>query len=164
MNDTATSLQNLNDIVMPTPVSWWPLAPGWYVVAALIMAVLLVLGMRRWKRWRQNRYRGQALRELARMRQGMERDDLQGLPELLKRAALSAWPRNTVAALVGPDWHRFLDDSAGIDRFCSGMGQVLDRLAHAPARTAPISRGEATAVLDAAEVWLKQHSAPGEGG
>ena len=34
MND-AGSLQNLNDIVVPEPVAWWPPAPGWYEVKAL---------------------------------------------------------------------------------------------------------------------------------
>jgi hypothetical protein len=32
-----TSLENLYDIVMPPPIPWWPLAPGWYVVGGVLV-------------------------------------------------------------------------------------------------------------------------------
>jgi hypothetical protein len=159
MSDPA-SLQNLHDIVTPGPVGWWPLAPGWYVAAAVALGAILWLAWRMWKRWRRNRYRGQALRELARIRRGDGREGLSALPVLLKRAALSAWPRETVAALVGLDWHRFLDETAGGDRFCSGAGRVLDRLAYTVPGAGTPTAEESRAVLDAAEFWLKRHRAP----
>jgi len=162
MSDAA-SLQNLHDIVTPGPVDWWPPAPGWYVLATLAAAALLVLGWKGWQRWRRNRYRGQALRELARIRRLGGNEELRQLPALLKRAALSAWPRDAVASLVGPDWHRFLDQSGQMECFSSEVGQILDRLAHAPASGPSIAPAEALAALEAAERWLKQHRAPREG-
>lgn len=159
MSDPA-SLQNLHDIVVPAPVAWWPPAPGWYVLAALGAATLLVLAWRGWKSWRRNRYRRQALRELTRIRKGETGAELRQVPELLKRAALSAWPRESVASLVGPDWHRFLDETGGTDCFQFRMGPMLDRLAYAgDARETPPA-SESDAVLAAARDWLKQHRAP----
>ena len=35
------SLQNLNDIVALGPVPWWPPAPGWYFVIAVVTGLLL---------------------------------------------------------------------------------------------------------------------------
>ena len=160
MDDT-TSLQNLHDIVVPGPLAWWPPAPGWYVVIVIAAGALLVLLWNAWRHWRRNRYRGEALRELARIgRTG----DLRELPVLLKRAALSAWPRESVAGLAGADWHRFLDESANTDRFGSGAGEVLERLAYASGSDSPPSEREAAAVLDAARFWLKRHRAPPAGG
>jgi len=159
----STNLQNLHDIVVPGPVAWWPPAPGWYVVLAFAAAVLLVFSWKGWRHWRRNRYRGEALRELARIRQGGPAGDLRKAPVLLKRAALSAWPRETVAGLVGSDWYRFLDASADTDRFRSGAGALLDRLAYATDVEPALSEHEAAAVLDAAEVWLKRHRAPRDG-
>ena len=159
MSDPA-SLQNLHDIVVPPPVPWWPPAPGWYAVAAVGCAALVVLAYQSWKRWRRNRYRGEALRELRRLRAATAQADLRQVPVLLKRAALSAWPRSEVAALVGADWHRFLDESAQMDCFSAEVGKTLDRLAYDPGSGSMPSQETTEAALDAAERWLKQHRAP----
>ena len=64
MSADAASLANLHDIVVPPPVSWWPLAWGWYLLGALLLAAL-AWGLVRWRRWRlANRYRDLALAEL----------------------------------------------------------------------------------------------------
>jgi uncharacterized protein YjiS (DUF1127 family) len=163
MNDAA-SLQNLNDIVVPAPAAWWPLAPGWYVLAAILLALLAWLAFRQWQRWRRNRYRRQALAELSAIRAGGDAGLLRQVPELLKRAALSAWPRDEVAGLSGAAWHRFLDDAAGMERFRGSAGEILDRLAYAGRGDGPPDPAEAVLLLDAAEAWLKQHRLPaGEG-
>lgn len=45
-------LAGLRDIHLPPDVPVWPLAPGWYGLAGLIVLVLVVLAIREW-RWRQ---------------------------------------------------------------------------------------------------------------
>ena len=116
-----------------------------------------------WRHWRRNRYRGEALRALSRIAGGGPDQDLSELPVLLKRAALSAWPREHVAGRVGADWHRFLDESAAMDRFRAGAGVLLDRLAYAPRGQRALSGREAEAVLGAARLWIRRHRAPGQG-
>jgi hypothetical protein len=162
--DDAASLQNLHDIVTPGPVPWWPPAPGWYVLIAVVVIALLVLLWKGWRHWLRNRYRGEALRELARIRQGAAAEDLREAPVLLKRAALSAWPREAVAGLVGEDWYRFLDESAQTDRFRGGAGVLLDRLAYRTDADLALTQQEAADVLDASRMWLKRHRVPREGG
>ena len=162
--DDRANLQNLHDIVMPAPVAWWPPAPGWYLVMVIAAGALLVLLWNAWRHWRRNRYRGEALRELARIRGGGPGGDLRETPILLKRAALSAWPRKGVAGLAGAEWHQFLDESAQTDRFRSGVGELLDRLAYDSAGDPELSGQEAAAVLDAAQSWIKRHRAPPAGG
>lgn len=161
MND-AGSLQNLNDIVLPSPVAWWPPAPGWYALFALVLIGLLVFAVVQWRRWRQNLYRREALAELSRIRSGASAGQLHGLPELLKRAALSAWPRAEVAALTGPDWHRFLDRTAELQLFCSGAGEALDFLAYSTpgGGQGPLDAQQSARLLEAAELWLKRHKRP----
>ena len=156
MNDSG-SLQNLNDIVVPGAVPWWPLAPGWYVLAGVTLVVLTILLARWWRQWQRDAYRRQALNELAAIRAGTQAASARALPELLKRTALSAWPRGEVAALSGPDWHRFLDQSAGIERFCGNAGVTLDQLAYAgPAGELPTA-DSLQQVMDATETWLRRH-------
>lgn len=161
--DDPAGLQNLHDIVVPGPAAWWPPAPGWYAVLAVAAVAAGALLWKAWRHWRRNRYRGEALRALSRIAGGGPDQDLSELPVLLKRAALSAWPREHVAGRVGADWHRFLDESAAMDRFRAGAGVLLDRLAYAPRGQRALSGREAEAVLGAARLWIRRHRAPGQG-
>lgn len=155
MNDPG-SLQNLNDIALPGTVALWPPAPGWYVVMAVLL-VLLSWGLfRALKAWRQDTYRREAKRELAEIMAGGASSARQ-IPPLLKRAALAAWPRQDVAGLNGPAWHAFLDRTAATDRFCSGAGDVLDRLSYGASGGYRPSEADIETLGTAAEHWLKYH-------
>ena len=107
------SLQNLNDIIMPTSVPWWPLASGWYVLMALLLLALGWAIYRFTREWIANRYRRASLLDLQVLARGTsipaEKDScLRQIPALLKRTALSVYPRTLVAGLSGESWHRFL--------------------------------------------------------
>lgn len=144
------NLDDLNSIIVPDPVGWLPLAAGWKVLLVLLALAAGVFAWRAWLRWRENRYRRQALRELEVM------ENLTTLPALLKRAALSAYPRHRVAALHGPAWHRFLDEQAGMTAFQDRCGPWLDQLAYGAAAPAPSSE-DARRLRSAAETWLRRH-------
>ena len=66
-NPDPSSLDNLFDIVVPPPVSWWPPEPGWYVVGGLAIALTVWAAWRGWERWRAAAYRRAALAELRRL-------------------------------------------------------------------------------------------------
>ncbi|NJN47629.1 MAG: DUF4381 domain-containing protein [Candidatus Competibacteraceae bacterium] len=147
-NDPA-SLQNLVDIVVPPPVPWWPLAPGWYWLAAFIVLGMAWLLWRVFCRYRADAYRRAALAEFAGL------TDLTVLPELLKRTALAVFPRERVAALSGPDWWAFLDQTNDGNAFSNTAGPLLDRMAYDP--ETPLDTAERECVLNAAEGWLRRH-------
>src|SRR6187549_271512 len=101
MNPDPTSLDRLHDIVAPPPVPWWPPAPGWYWILGFVLVLLLVLVLRGILRWQHNRYRREALAELDRQEAALAAPEqravaLASIAGLLKRAALSAWPRTEV--------------------------------------------------------------------
>ena len=98
MNEAATSLDRLHDIVLPPAVPWWPPAPGWYLLLALILVVAAVLGGRIWQRWRANAYRRAALRELQTLQ------DAPAIAELLRRTARAVVLRPVGAATTGAAW------------------------------------------------------------
>ena len=97
MNDAA-SLDHLHDIITPPPVPWWPPAPGWYVLAAVVLIVVLVLALRFRHRWRANAYRRVALRTLE------SASDLAAIAYVLRRTALAESSRSEIAALSGNAW------------------------------------------------------------
>ena len=106
MTPDPTSLDRLHDIVAPPPVPWWPPAPGWYFVLGILAVAGIALTIRGIHRWQSNRYRREALAEWQRLQPLLVADDtraeaLASLAELLKRTALSAFPRRRVASLTG---------------------------------------------------------------
>ena len=101
MNDKATSLDQLHDIVVPDSVSWWPLAPGWYFVGLVAIALLVVAAVRLWQHWQANAYRRIAIGELAQAK------SVRDVSELLRRTALANVSRSELSPLTGeawPDW------------------------------------------------------------
>lgn len=56
--------QQLRGLQLPEPVSWWPLAIGWWIVIAISLLVCSIVVFRLVKKYRQNRYRKLALGEL----------------------------------------------------------------------------------------------------
>jgi hypothetical protein len=109
----SSPLDQLADIHLPASVSWWPLAPGWWLLLSLIL--LAFAGHYVWrKRQARNHYRRLALRSLQALLTEFEQQNnpaqyLQKLSVLLKRSALSAQPRNFNASLKGEDWLAWLD-------------------------------------------------------
>jgi hypothetical protein len=60
----ADSLAQLRDIQLPEPISWWPLAPGWWVLIILATGIFGWAGLLLIKRYRANLYRRQAALKL----------------------------------------------------------------------------------------------------
>jgi hypothetical protein len=141
------ALDKLHDYYTPAPPTWTPQTIGWYVLFAIGALLLLWLAIRTTRRWFANRYRREALRELA-----VAAPDQ--FSALLKRTALAVWPREKVASLSGDAWLKFLGDAAATESFLSTPGNRIEDIALS---------GSATSVEDeqvlraiAAE-WIRRH-------
>ncbi len=159
MSPAGDSLAGLRDIRLPAPVSWWPPAPGWWVVAALAATVLAASIWWLWRLWRRGTTRRRALAELDRLAgvyqaQGAAAGLAADLSVLVRRLALVRFPREQVAGLTGEAWLAFLDRTGGGDRFSRGPGRVL--------AIAPYSRAtdlEAGPLLALVRDWIR-HGRP----
>lgn len=159
MSQDPTSLERLHDLVLPAPTPFWPPAPGWLWLLGFAVVVTVTLLLVGFARWQRNRYRREALSELARLesRSG-QADVLVELSELLKRTALTAYPRSQVAALSGPSWFAFLDGVAGT-RFSAGLGDKLEQALYRSAAAA-LEPAELDASIREVRAWIRQHQAP----
>jgi hypothetical protein len=142
----------LRDIHLPDPVSWWPPAAGWWFVFAA--AVLLIAGAV-WlvRRWRRVTVAKLALRELDQLRTDPTlpaAEKLRRLSVLLRRAGLSAYPREDVAGLTGEAWLEWLDRPLGTPRFSQGAGRVLLDAPYRPAGEADMNE-----LMALCRDWLK---------
>lgn len=113
--DPLAALQPLRE---PGLISWWPLAPGWWLLGALLLILLIAGLVALLRRYRANAYRRQALVRLQALQQAFEESNnrdqyVARLNALLKSVALVAYPRREVAAISGDKWLAFLN--SGID-------------------------------------------------
>ena len=119
----------LRDIHLPGAPSLWPPAPGWWLLAALLIALFTwgIPALLRRRRLRQQRERLLAMLAALQNELAVERSPrpLAQIGELLRRLALLRYPRSEVAALSGGAWLRFLDDTGGEGGFSDGPGRVL---------------------------------------
>lgn len=121
MNDP---LAKLRDIHMPSPVSIWPLAPGWYLLIVIILFTIAVILWQYHKRKQQYRFEAQILSEL-------DSYLLQSPPNwaeinlLLKRAAFLYYPREKIAGLMGEAWLAWLDEQSQSKSYSEGTGRLL---------------------------------------
>jgi hypothetical protein len=133
-------LAQLRDIHLPDPVSWWPPAPGWW---ALLLCLLMAIAAGGWRLHRQriaNAYRRLAALELRAAWTALQQDGNRAayvycLSQVLRRAALVAYPPEQVNILHGQAWLTFLDETMNdLDAkpFSQGPGQDLLTLPYRP--------------------------------
>ena len=127
MDPQALPLRGLH---LPEPVGWWPLAPGWWVLIAILVVASGLL-VRAWLRRRaRSAARRKALRRLEESRSAYAHH---GNPvmlgtevsELLRRTMLAYAPRSEVAGLTGDAWLAWLDRDLDQPRFREGPGRSL---------------------------------------
>jgi len=158
-----SSLQNLHDIVVPDPVPWWPPAPGWYVLGAVILAALIWLLWRWIEHWKTTAYRRAALAELNQLSvRSLQANDrlnaVRDLNVLLKRTALAFWSRTEVAGLSGEQWLEFLDRTGGTNAFSQGPGRLLPNVSYAkPHAHNDFSENQVADLMETAKRWIKMH-------
>ena len=163
-------LAALTPNIVPDPIGWFPLAPGWWLLIALTIALVTLATVGLVRYYRRNAYRRRALRELEFISQAFEHhQDMKQLAKecnhLLKATALQVWPREPVAPLHGDEWLAFLDHSAikkhgnNGDSFCKGSGTVLGHALYN--KTGPEPQSSATDLLQLVKHWLKNHKVTG---
>lgn len=160
-------LEQLQPLIDPPPVHWWPPAPGWWLLAVL----LPLLGWGLWhllKRWRNrprqvvreqalDPLRQAALDELAQLRKPYDGQAagpwLQQLNALLKRLCRERYPDAGSHILSSRAWLAFLDNrcpAAGLTRW-----MILVEGAYKPQCT--LSDKAITELDLAVATWIRKH-------
>ncbi|MCB1757144.1 MAG: DUF4381 domain-containing protein [Gammaproteobacteria bacterium] len=159
MNPQTDPLAELRDLAMPEAVSWWPPAPGWWLL--LLILVLSVWGIWRWwKRARADSWRKQALDELAAIQRlaadGRDKnaDVIAHCSALFRRVALAIEPREHIAALTGRAWLEKLDGLSASRQFTEGPGQALEN--HVWQKPQTLAELDVTPLLGLLETFIRR--------
>lgn len=153
-------VSQLRDIHGLDSIPWWPLAPGWWLLAALAIAAILLLVslVRNMLRYPAGSWRRPAWKQLRNLKQRADRLPAQQLAselsELLRRIAIARLGREHAAGLTGKRWLAWLQehDPAGFD--WSHHGQPLLTLPYAPAQASQPGGKQLLPLIDAAFVWV----------
>lgn len=138
---SADWLQELAPGHAPAAASWWPPAPGWWVLA--LLALVTIGALWRWLRQPERGPRRAALRQL----QVIRASDADGAAvaratqNLIRRYALAVFGRERVARLTGERWLQFVIDAGG------------DALAGAPGRSL-LAAAFGNHAQDDRELWI----------
>ena len=149
-------LSQLRDIHTAAPVGWWPPAPGWWVLALLLLVLLIWLGRRVLARYRVHQRRKQMLGWVDHLNANIDpqRDPqayLSTLNRIFKLVALRAFPDQHCAVLNGQEWVDFLIEKTKKMQSTESLGV----LATGPYDPAPKFNPEQLSELS--RYWIKQH-------
>jgi len=148
-------LAQLRDIHEPAPISWWPPALGWWLVALLLLACAAATFLwirRKRKQHLRNRYRVEAVRLLDAVDTG-NLQAVQEINEILKRVAVTTYGRTTCGNLTGSQWLDFLQNTATVE--CPTEAQKV-LLEHLYRKDIVDANGNAR-LRDYAVHWVQQH-------
>lgn len=106
-------LDKLKDIHLPEQIDAFPNAPGWWLLLAIIVSLVLFFVYRRYQYKQSIRLLIPAKKELSQLRILTEEQigatSIAALSALLKRICLIYFPSNVVASLSGKNWLTFLN-------------------------------------------------------
>jgi len=153
-SDTSPLLAQLQDIHSAGQPGWWPPAPGWWLLAFVLLLVLMWL-FRKLLDWNTVRRRRNAwlheLEELNRANDPLQQPHqyLASMNRLFRAVAVKAFPGTGCARLQGEQWVSFIVslmpeqvDSNGLDALSSGPYEALPQF-------------EAAVLNDNARTWVK---------
>ena len=151
-------LEGLRDIRAPEAISWWPPAPGWWILGFIVMICLGMLALHLRRNWMSPARA--AVRELARItgefRATNDSDALAiALSIFLRRCVLAKFPQHDVAGLTGSAWLEFLNQTGATQAFTTGPGSVL---ISAPYRASTTI--EADSLLAVVDAWVRHVLSP----
>lgn len=134
--DSEELLAQLADIHLPTAVSYWPPAPGWWILAILLIAALVYFGRKIGARIRLRKICEQALLELDKCYRHFDEASqvdtdssklryLNEVNSVIRRVALYHFPDSKVASLGGSNWVEFIREKGDSSQLDASITQAL---------------------------------------
>ena len=153
----ADPLAQLHPLREPAAISAWPPAPGWWLLAALVLVMISVGLFLWWRHYQRQAYRRAGLKRLQVLRAEYESTGdtaayVQAVNGLLKAIALNGFPRREVAAVNGDQWLAFLRETM------DAAWDLPAELADAPYRAEPGI--DMQSIHRAAAHWIQSHRVP----
>lgn len=147
------SLDNLHDIIVPEALGFFPLAPGWYMLIVLFLTLLLHVVMQRYRRYKGEQYRRDALKELSNYSEKSKENSI-ALLSLAKRVSLFTYGRKEVAHLSHEAWWDFMETHSVV-KVSTVFREEMQQLLYDD--TYSLDDAQYDSLKQTVEVWIKRH-------
>lgn len=144
----------LEDIILPSAISFWPLAWGWWLLIIIVCAAFIAVGWWLSKRLKLKRKQQQAERLLIKNTEHLSGTALFiAVNTWLKIQAGDAYPQ--AQSLYGKEWISFLNESANQSVFSDQQTQALSQGLYQQQTLENTIQCEASELQKSALLWLK---------
>ena len=132
-------LQQLRDIHLPADPTWWPPAPGWWLLALILIGLLVWAGFKVREAIRRRRPLKLARSYYEQIYAAFTRGEIDGpaylqqTNELLKRLYIHGVGDDDARSANDERWLSYLDERAGSSQFSEGPGAQLGNQRFRPA-------------------------------
>ncbi len=113
-------LAQLKDIKVPEPISWWPLAPGWYILMTVLLVMIILSALMVHRAKKKKKYLMSLKSEITNLYNQYPDNShqyAQRLSPLLKRIALLRFKPIEINQLHGKAWEGFLNRHSQSESF-----------------------------------------------
>lgn len=160
------SIEQLQPIAVPPPISWWPPALGWWILVATSLSVIVFWRYVQHRRLQHNHLkqvnaidplREKALQQLHSLTKPYDGEQagpwLQQINQLLKRVCSARYPDYASHTLSGREWLAFLDSrcpAAGLTRW-----MILVNGSYQP--DCRLDDKSILQLQQAIDIWIRKH-------
>ncbi|MDI3319390.1 DUF4381 domain-containing protein [Pinibacter soli] len=154
MNET-----QFGQLIEPAPVKFSYSTPGWYVLGALLLLLLIVIAWLFVRHYIRNRYRREAIKSLQEI-EGMYAannnytDLIYETNMLAKRVAMFTYGRHTVAGLRGEEWINYMNSKWRKKSFNTNDASLLANNVYT---FSPPPAEQATLFVSKTKDWIRKH-------
>jgi len=146
---------------LPPEPGLWPLAPGWWLVAAVLLTLAILAALWLYRRRQRHAYRRAALRELDTLNGG--HCSLPDLLTLIRRTARTTDHHSKLAVMPGPELLKEIDSFSG-GKLSATDDDSLSSLATAlyNPKAPDLTAEQYRACIDATRLWIRKHKEEGQ--
>ena len=143
-------LDQLRDVIQPIEPGIWPPAIGWWIVG--LLSILLVWGVIYGaRRLRIHHSKNSIANQVLAIGSLHPKEAVVELSVLMRKIAVTKYPRDKVAGLTGEAWLKFLDKTGNTNQFTAGPGSLL-----ATAPYAGVSPNDVEPLISVCHDWVNR--------
>jgi len=146
-------------LIEPAPVKFTYTTPGWYVLGALLLLLIIVVAWLLIRHYMRNRYRREAIKSLLQIEnmyaaKNNYTDLVYETNMLAKRVAMSTYGRPSVAGLRGEEWINYMNSKWRKKSFNTNDALLLTNNLYT---FSPLPAEQASLFVSKTKDWIRKH-------